>query len=100
MAFDWRDPLALDELLDEDERMVRDSVRRYCEENLKPRILQANREEYFHREILTEMGQLGMLGSVIEVRKTGFLLLYYINRKEAVLEKVQRLRRMIPPGKL
>ncbi|MBL10306.1 MAG: acyl-CoA dehydrogenase [Acidiferrobacteraceae bacterium] len=66
MAFDWRDPLALDELLDEDERMVRDSVRRYCEENLKPRILQANREEYFHREILTEMGELGMLGSVIE----------------------------------
>tara|TARA_B100000029_G_C17585232_1_gene960953 strand:+ start:609 stop:1778 length:1170 start_codon:yes stop_codon:yes gene_type:complete len=66
MAFDWKDPLVLDELLDEDERMVRDNVKRYCEENLKPRILQANREEYFDREILTEMGQMGMLGSGIE----------------------------------
>ena len=65
-SFDWRDPLLLDEALAEDERMVRDSVRRYCQEQLQPRILKAHREERFDREILTEMGQLGMLGSVLD----------------------------------
>ena len=65
-SFDWQDPLLLDEALAEDERMVRDSVRRYCQEQLQPRILKAHREERFDREILTEMGQLGMLGSVLE----------------------------------
>ena len=66
VSFDWRDPLLLDEDLAEDERMVRDNVRRYCQEQLQPRILKAHREERFDREILTEMGQLGMLGSVLD----------------------------------
>ena len=65
-SFDWKDPLLLDDLLADDERMVRDSVQRYCEEKLKPRILKAHREEYFDRDILYEMGQLGMLGAVIK----------------------------------
>jgi glutaryl-CoA dehydrogenase len=65
-SFDWQDPLLLDEVLAEDERMVRDNVRRYCQEQLQPRILKAHREERFDREILTEMGQLGMLGSVLD----------------------------------
>ena len=65
-SFDWKDPLLLDDLLADDERMVRDSVKRYCEEKLKPRILKAHREEYFDRDILYEMGQLGMLGAVIK----------------------------------
>ena len=56
----------LDEALAEAERIVRDSVRRYCQERLQPRILKAHREERFDREILTEMGQLGMLGSVLD----------------------------------
>ena len=66
MTFDWKDPLLLDGLLDEDELMVRDSAKRYCEEHLQPRILKAHREEHFDREIFNEMGQLGMLGSVIK----------------------------------
>jgi glutaryl-CoA dehydrogenase len=65
-SFDWQDPLLLEEALAEDERMIRDSVRRYCQEQLQPRILKAHREERFDREILTEMGQLGMLGSVLD----------------------------------
>jgi len=65
-SFDWQDPLLLGETLAEDERMVRESVRRYCQEELQPRILKAHREERFDREILTEMGQLGMLGSVLD----------------------------------
>ena len=64
--FDWQDPLLLSDDLAEDERMVRDNVRRYCQEQLQPRILKAHREERFDREILTEMGQLGMLGSVLD----------------------------------
>ena len=49
MTFDWKDPLLLDGLLDEDELMVRDSAKRYCEEHLQPRILKAHREEHFDR---------------------------------------------------
>ena len=65
-AFRWEDPLLLDEALTEEERLVSRSARAYCQEKLQPRILEANREERFHREILTEMGELGFLGSTIE----------------------------------
>jgi glutaryl-CoA dehydrogenase len=65
-AFDWTDPLLLDEELGEDERMVRDSARAYCQEKLLPRIIQANRSERFDREIMNEMGALGFLGATID----------------------------------
>src|SRR6478609_10180537 len=64
--FDWADPLLLDEALSEEERMVRDSAHAYCQENLFPRVLEANRHERFDREIMDEMGALGFLGSTIE----------------------------------
>jgi glutaryl-CoA dehydrogenase len=62
----WDDLLLLDEQLDEDERMVRDSAHEYCQARLAPRVLTANREERFDREILNEMGELGLLGMTIE----------------------------------
>jgi glutaryl-CoA dehydrogenase len=65
-VFDWTDPLLLDEALSEEERMVRDSARAYCQEKLFPRVLEANRHERFDREIMTEMGALGFLGATIE----------------------------------
>ena len=65
-AFDWADPLLFDDELSEDERLVRDSARAYCQEKLLPRVLTANREERFDREIMNEMGELGFLGSTIE----------------------------------
>jgi len=65
-AFDWADPLLLDEALTEEERMVRDSARAYCQEKLLPRVLEANRHERFDREIMNEMGALGFLGATIE----------------------------------
>ena len=65
-AFDWTDPLRLDEALTEEERMVRDSARAYCQEKLLPRVLEANRHERFDREIMNEMGALGFLGTTIE----------------------------------
>jgi glutaryl-CoA dehydrogenase len=56
----------LDKQLDEDERLVRDSAHDYCQAKLAPRILKANRNEYFDREILLEMGELGLLGMTID----------------------------------
>ncbi|XP_077186011.1 glutaryl-CoA dehydrogenase, mitochondrial isoform X3 [Paroedura picta] len=64
--FDWQDPLQLETLLTREERMIRDSFRTYCQEKLMPRILMANRNEVFHREIVSEMGALGVLGSTIQ----------------------------------
>ena len=61
-TYQWEDPLLLDDMLTEDERLVRDSARSYCQDKLMPRILEANRHEIFHREIMNEMGELGFLG--------------------------------------
>jgi len=64
-VFDWQDPLLLDDMLSEDERMIRDAARAYAQDKLMPRILKAFREERFDREIMNEMGALGFLGSTI-----------------------------------
>lgn len=63
--FDWQDPLLLDGLLSEEECMVRDSARDYCQDKLMPRILEANRREIFDPDILAEMGALGFLGATL-----------------------------------
>jgi glutaryl-CoA dehydrogenase len=63
--FVWEDPLGLEGELTSEERMVRDSVRDYAQDKLMSRVLKAYREEKFDREILTEMGELGLLGSTI-----------------------------------
>ncbi|MFC1796735.1 acyl-CoA dehydrogenase [Pseudomonadota bacterium] len=62
----WDDILLLDKQLDENERLVRDSAHDYCQAKLAPRILTANRNEHFDREILLEMGELGLLGMTID----------------------------------
>lgn len=63
--FVWDDPLLLDDQLSEEERMIRDAARDYCQEKLLPRVLEGFRNETFDREIMTEMGALGLLGSTI-----------------------------------
>jgi len=63
--FKWDDPFFLDEQLTEDERMIKQTARDYAQDKLFPRILQANRDEVFDREIMNEMGELGLLGSTI-----------------------------------
>ncbi len=65
-AFQWDDALLLDAQLTEEERMVRDSARAYCQDKLLPRVLTANREERFDREIMSEMGELGLLGCTLD----------------------------------
>ena len=65
-AFDWRDPLGIEEELDDQERLIRDTAAGYAEERLMPRVLEAHRHERFDPEILREMGALGLLGSTLE----------------------------------
>jgi len=65
-AFVWDDPLLLSESLTEEERMAQETARAYCQEQLMPRVLSANREEHFDREILREMGELGLLGCTLD----------------------------------
>ncbi|GGD73102.1 acyl-CoA dehydrogenase [Lacimicrobium alkaliphilum] len=64
-AFNWQDPLSLESMLTEEERMIRDSAHQYCQERLMPRVLMANREEIFDREIMNELGELGLLGATL-----------------------------------
>ncbi len=64
-TFNWQDPLSLDSLLTEEERMIRDSAHQYCQEKLMPRILEANRHEKFDVEIMKELGALGLLGATL-----------------------------------
>jgi glutaryl-CoA dehydrogenase len=63
--FDWQDPFALDAQLTDEERMVRDSARSYARERLLPRVTRAYLDEDFDREIMREMGQLGLLGATV-----------------------------------
>ena len=60
--FNWEDPLDLESQLTEEERMIRDSVRAFCQDKLMPRVLSAFREERFDKEIMNEAGELGLLG--------------------------------------
>ena len=65
-VFRWDDPFLFDDQLREDERLVRDAARDYAREKLMPRILEANRRERFDREIMREMGALGLLGATVK----------------------------------
>src|SRR3546814_6729225 len=63
--FDWADPFALDDQLSDEERLVRNTARGYAHEKLQPRVTKAYLEEDFDRGIMTEMGELGLLGTTI-----------------------------------
>ncbi|MGA1160469.1 MAG: acyl-CoA dehydrogenase [Burkholderiaceae bacterium] len=65
-TFNWQDPLLLADALTEDERAVAEAAHAYCQEKLQPRVLMAARHETFDREIMNEMGELGLLGCTIE----------------------------------
>ncbi len=75
-SFNWSDPLLLDDQLTEDERMVRDAARAYCQDKLQPRILDAFRNEKTDPAIFREMGELGLLGPTIPTEYGGAGLSY------------------------
>ena len=64
-TFQWDDVLLLNEQLSDDERAIRDTTRDYAQDRLLSRVIEANRKELFHREIMNEMGSLGLLGSTL-----------------------------------
>ena len=61
-AFQWDDPFALEAQLSEQERLIRDRVRQFCDQQLMPGIVAANREERFDRDLMRQFGELGVLG--------------------------------------
>ncbi|MCY4130926.1 MAG: acyl-CoA dehydrogenase [Gammaproteobacteria bacterium] len=75
--FNWADPFNLDEQLSEEERAVRDSVREFAQDRLMSRVLEANRNEHFDRDIMNEMGEIGILGSTLS-EKYGCANLSYV----------------------
>jgi glutaryl-CoA dehydrogenase len=70
-GFDWQDAFLLDGQLTEDERLVRDTARGYAQDKLLPRVTSAYLDERFDREIMTEMGELGLLGPTIPAEYGG-----------------------------
>lgn len=64
--FNWEDPLGLEGALSEEEQLIMQSARDYCQGELMPRVLEANRNENFDRAIMTELGEQGLLGSTID----------------------------------
>jgi glutaryl-CoA dehydrogenase len=65
LPFDWADPFDLDHQLTDEERMVRDTAHAYAQDKLQPRVTEAYLNENFDREILREMGSLGLIGATI-----------------------------------
>ena len=65
LPFDWADPFDLEHQLTDEERMVRDTAHGYAQEKLQPRVTEAYLNENFDREILREMGSLGLIGATI-----------------------------------
>ncbi|WP_324807991.1 acyl-CoA dehydrogenase [Sphingomonas sp. LY29] len=65
LPFDWADPFDLDHQLTDEERLVRDTAESYAQDSLQPRVTEAYLDENFDREILREMGSLGLLGATI-----------------------------------
>jgi len=75
-SFNWEDPLLLDQQLTDEERMVRDSARQFAEKHLRPRVVDAFRNEHTDPEIFREMGTSGLLGATIPVQYGGSGLNY------------------------
>lgn len=65
-SFDWQDPFLLRDQLTDEERMVTDSARQFFQKELMPNIIDANRNEHFDRNIMCQMGEMGLLGVTIE----------------------------------
>lgn len=66
ISFDWQDPLLLNELLDDEDRMIADTARDFGQKELMPGIIEANRHEKFDPAIMKKMGALGLLGATLE----------------------------------
>ena len=62
----WLDPLYLNSFLNEDEKLIRENTKKYCQKNLLPNVVKNNRNYYFDKEIYKDFGRMGFLGSTIK----------------------------------
>ena len=69
--FNWQDSMFLEGQLSGEEKLIRDTANDYCQEHLAPRVMMANRNETFDRNILTELGELGLLGPTLPAKYGG-----------------------------
>lgn len=69
--FQWQDPFLVSAQLTDDERMIRDAARSFCQDKLQPRVLEAFRHEKVDTAIFKEMGELGLLGPTISTAYGG-----------------------------
>ena len=69
--FNWQDSMFLEGQLSGEEKLIRDTAHDYCQEHLAPRVLMANRNETFDRNIITELGELGLLGPTLPTKYGG-----------------------------
>ncbi len=69
--FNWEDPLDIESWLTDEEKMIRDSARAFAQDKLQPRIRDAFRHEKFDRAIMTEMGEMGLLGAMTSEKYGG-----------------------------
>jgi len=65
-TFNWQDPLNTANLFTEEELAIQETAHSYCQERMLPRVLEAYRKEHYDKEILKEMGELGLLGATIQ----------------------------------
>ena len=63
--FNWKDPLNLEDLLTEEEKLIRNTASDYAQEKLMPRVEEAFLDELTDKKIFREMGELGLLGITI-----------------------------------
>src|SRR3546814_16125880 len=68
LPFDHDDAFGLDAQLSDEERLVRDTAEAFAQERLQPRVTSAFLEERFDREIMSELGELGLLGATLPDR--------------------------------
>ena len=64
-SFHWADPFLLEQQLTDDERMIRDTAASYASDRLVPRVRDAFKKEHFDTAIMSEMGELGLIGCTI-----------------------------------
>ncbi len=76
--FSWQDPFFLDQQLTSEERMIRDAARDYCQDSLATRVLKANREEVFDREIMNEFGSFRLIKALPSPKKYGCAGINYV----------------------
>jgi len=74
--FDWEDPLRFNQNLSEQETLIMETTRAFCTDKLMPGIVEANRSEQFDRSIITQFGELGLLGATIPEEHGGTGLNY------------------------